>query len=213
LRDGNAALVEHGFISEQQQQAGTKTWHDSEKAMAFGLVLGLTGDQWIALTGILAGAAGAIGGLLFSYFNGRAERIEARTLARHSRLHTQRLDAYAQLAAFLERERLFVERTEPEIGLGEPQPPPEPLDEEEWLSMQGRVAVAGSDAVSDAVGEAHRCAHVFAAAVWHYNAMRDRTQNLYAPGGPREKMDDARRVALDAIDAAERVMRDELADL
>jgi hypothetical protein len=91
-------------------------------------VMALTGDQWIAIAGVSSGAAVGLAGLAFGYFNGRSERQHAEGLARGSRLHDQRLAAYAELARYLERERLYLQRTEPMIG---PQPdPPGPLDDD-----------------------------------------------------------------------------------
>jgi hypothetical protein len=98
--------------------------------------------------------------------------------------------------------------------LGEPQDPPKPLSDEEWLELQGRVAVAGSARVERAVKEAQRCAQRFVGAAAVYRlATRRNAPNVYEEGGPRETMDKARTAAYDAIDAAERAMRDELADL
>lgn len=160
------------------------------------------------------GAVGTIGGLLFGYFNGRAERTEARALSRNSRLHAQRLDAYAELAAFLERERLYIARTEPVITFGEAMPPPPALSENDWLTMQGRVGVAGSEAVERAVKDAQAAAMKFIGAVSVYrSADRRGTPDLYSEGGLREQMDKARERATTAIDEAERAMRDELASL
>jgi hypothetical protein len=178
-----------------------------------GVPLALTGDQKIALVGVLVGLAGTIGGLLFAYFNGRAERAAAHKLARSGRLHAQRLDAYADLSAFLERERLYIERTEPQIVVGEGQAPPDPLSDEEWIKLRGRVSVGGSATVEAAVEEAQTRAHGFAGAVLSYRGIVQEGGNAIQVNQSREQMDRARRRAIEVIEDAQRVMRDELADL
>ena len=164
--------------------------------MSCSLPLAFTGDQWIAVVGILAGVVGTLGGLAFSLLNGRAERAQARALARASRLHAQRLDAYADLAAFMERERLYIQRTEPQVAIGEGQPPPEPVGDEEWLAMQGRVAVAGSAAVEAAVKKAQLAAHKFSGTVFVLRAMRGGTPHQEA--GAWEQTEAARTRAVEA---------------
>jgi hypothetical protein len=70
----------------------------------------VTGDQWVAVVGIAAGIAGTVGGYLFGYFNGRAERTHAEHLSRAARLHNQRLDGYAEVSTYLLREREFLSK-------------------------------------------------------------------------------------------------------
>jgi hypothetical protein len=70
-----------------------------------------------------------VGSLLFAYFNGKAERAHGERLARSGRLHEQRRAAYVEIARLLERQRLYLVRTEPLRG-PKPDPPP-PLSDDE----------------------------------------------------------------------------------
>jgi hypothetical protein len=150
-----------------------------------------------------------LGGLAFGYFNGRSERRHALRLARGGRLHQQRLAAYADLAAYLERERLYLHRTEPMIG---PQPdPPAPLDDDEWTRLTGRMSVSGSREALLALEEAQRRAHSFNGALMAYRGMRN--QNALQMPAARQRMDEVRTRASEAIDEVERLMRNELAEL
>jgi hypothetical protein len=169
----------------------------------------MTGDQWIALAGVGFGGIVGLGGLAFGYFNARSERRHTERLARGGRLHQQRLAAYADLAGYLERERLFLHRTEPMIG---PQPdPPPPLDDDEWARLNGRLAVSGSREALAALEEAQRRSQSFDGARMVYVGMRN--QNALQMPEARRRMDEARRRASEAINEVERLMRDELAGL
>jgi hypothetical protein len=68
------------------------------------LPLALSGDQWIALAGVLSGVFGFVGGYVFAYFNGKAERAHGERLARSGRLHEQRFAAYKEVARLLKRQ-------------------------------------------------------------------------------------------------------------
>lgn len=173
----------------------------------------MTGDQWIALTAVLSGALVGVDGLIFGYFNGRAERNHARNLSRGARLHEQRLAAYADLSAYLERERISIARIEPVFVVSEPQPPPDPLSADEWTQIMGRAAVAGSDEVRAAVEHARRQSGDFlgrAVVYRHMNAQHAEGQQLADAG---VAMEQARQEAFGAIDAAQAQMRGELAEL
>jgi hypothetical protein len=172
----------------------------------------LSGDQWIALAGVAAGAVGALAGLVFSYFNARSERISAQSLARSERLHAQRVDAYATLASFLERQRIYAARTEPIFTVGSPPPLPKPTSDEEWLEMRGRASVAGTDAVDAAVKEAQKRFNEFSANVMVYRQMHERAEGKEGIK-LRTQLDESRQSAYEAIDEAQRAMRDELAAL
>jgi hypothetical protein len=173
----------------------------------------MTGDHWVAVVGIAAGVVGTLAGLVFAFFSARADRTQVRVLARSGRLHAQRLDVYAELSAYLERERLYIERTEPKATIGGGQDPPDPLDEEDWLKMIGRVAIAGSDEVETAIKNAQQGASKFAGALGVHLAMARQGGTPIQQSEARQQMDDARDRAVAVIEEAQRVMRDELANL
>ena len=112
----------------------------------------MSGDQWIALAGVSSGAIVGIGSLLFAYFNGKAERAHGERLARSGRLHEQRRAAYVEISRLLERQRLFLVRTEPFLG-PKPAPPP-PLNDEDWSAVSGQAAVSPSQEVRSLLSEA-----------------------------------------------------------
>lgn len=91
------------------------------------LPLALSGDQWLALAGVLSGVLVGGVGLVFAYFNGKSERAYGERLARSGRLHEQRLAAYKEIARLLQRQRLYLVRTEPIIG-PKPDPPQRSAD-------------------------------------------------------------------------------------
>jgi hypothetical protein len=169
-------------------------------------VLAFTGDEWLALAGLAAGALGTLGGLVFAYFNRKAEQQHARELSRSERLHAQRRDAYVQLAAFLERMRLWAYRTEPFMG---PQPdPPTQASDDEWTRLSGLAAVAGSLDVQSKMNGASKRLRDFEIAVLHYRTGRD--ERFVET---RRQMEDARQAAFAAITEVQEAMRDELANL
>ena len=136
------------------------------------LPLALSGDQWLALAGVLSGVIVGGGGLVFAYFNGKAERAHGERLARSGRLHEQRFAAYREIARLLQRQRLFLVRTEPIIG-PKPDPPP-PLDDDEWSAVSGLAAISPSEDVLTALDEAARMTNVFEIAVSTYRRVEAR---------------------------------------
>jgi len=174
----------------------------------------MSGDEWIALVGVSSGAIVGIGGLVFAYFNGTAERVHAERLARSGRLHEQRRLAYTEVARQLERQRLFLERTQTLLPTP---PPPAPLDDDEWTALNGLAAISTSPEVEAALRETVQTVSVFQGAVSLY---RHEEENPRAAKAAHRRgksayfeMEQARDRAAAAIIEAERVMREELATL
>ena len=174
--------------------------------------LALSGDEWLALAGVASGAIVGLGGLVFAYLNGKAERVHAERLARSGRLHEQRRLAYIEIARLLERQRLFLERTHAFIG--PKADPPEPLDDDEWARVSGLAAVSPSPEVGAALRETVQTAGAFEGAVMVYQFQEKKPRSASVEGKSAWLvMDEARGGAIAAISNAERVMRDELASL
>lgn len=148
------------------------------------------------------------------HLNGKAERAHGERLARSGRLHEQRFAAYREIARLLERQRLFLIRTEPILG---PKPdPPQPLDDDEWSAVSGLAAVSPSQDVLTALKEAAQKTSDFEIAVSTYRRVEARpavSQRGDDAMDARLGMDEARDRALGAIAEAQRTMREELAKL
>jgi hypothetical protein len=181
------------------------------------LPLALNGDQWLALAGVLSGVLVGGGGLVFAYFNGKSERAYGERLARSGRLHEQRLAAYKEIARLLQRQRLYLVRTEPIIG-PTPDPPP-PLDDDDWAAVSGLAAVSPSQDVLAAMEEAARKTSDFEIDALKYRRIQAQPAAARVDEDPEEElnarvsMDAARDRALEAISEAQRAMREELAEL
>lgn len=175
------------------------------------LPLALSGDEWIALGGVSSGAIVGLGGLVFAFFSGRSERAHGERLALSGRLHEQRLTAYVQIAGFLERQRLFLIRTEPFYSEPGQADPPPPLNDDEWAAVNGLAAVSPSPEVLAALEYAQEGARFFEYAVRELrNALDAEGPQLFTA---RQQKDNARQRAIAAINETERVMREELAGL
>ena len=181
------------------------------------LPLALSGDQWLALAGVLSGVIGVAGGLVFAYFNAKEERSHGERLARSGRLHEQRFAAYREIARLLERQRLYLIRTEPFIG---PKPePPQALDDEEWAGVSGLASISPSREVLAVLEEAAQKTSDFEIHAFTYRRINERPPAARVNEDPEEElnarlsMDAARNQALGAITEAERVMREDLATL
>ena len=181
------------------------------------LLLALTGDQWLTLAALASGALIGLSSLVFAYFNGRSERTHGERLARSDRLHEQRFAAYKEVARLLERQRLYLTRTEPLVG---PKPdPPRPLDDEEWATVSGLVAISPSADVLAALEDASQRTNDFEIHAFTYRRINARPSAARVNEDPEEEpkarrsMDDARVHALEAITEAERAMREDLAQL
>lgn len=134
------------------------------------------------------------------------ERAERRDEARAERIFRVRSDAYAEAAAYLRRERLYVERTLPVIG---PLPdPPEPLDDAEWARVLGRISVHASDDALDALDVVRQRTNAFAGRVMTHHMLEqqaERRGNLAAQVfEARVAADEPRNEAFEAMDHAER---------
>jgi hypothetical protein len=136
------------------------------------LPLALSGDQWIALAGVLSGVFGFVGGYVFAYFNGKAERAHGERLARSGRLHEQRFAAYKEVARLLKRQSLYLTRTEPIVG---PKPePPQPLDDEDWATVSGLAAITPSGDVLAALEDAAQKTSEFEIHAFTYRRIGER---------------------------------------
>lgn len=178
--------------------------------------------------------AGTVGGYLFGYFNGRAERTHGERLARAARLHEQRVDLYAEVAALLQRDKDFLYTTEAMATLfPRPEPPQyQPQRAKDvWRAVDGRVRVVGSEPVSNAVSRAQIAVRKFELSVQDYRDMlasqaddliaatsdeereRIRTTRPAGFGTAAERVNQTRNDASALIDKAHSVMREELAGL
>jgi hypothetical protein len=174
--------------------------------------LALSGDQWIALVGVLSGALVGIIGVGFAYFNGKSERAHSERIARSGRLHEQRFKAYVEIATHLARQRLFLARTEPLWETADAPGPPAPLSDKEWAALAGLAAVSPSPEVLDALELAQTETRNFEGAVIQLRAAEKTAEGSELTSHYQQK-DNARQRALVAIEETERVMREELAAL
>jgi len=172
----------------------------------------VTADQTIAVVAVASGAFVGLAGIAAGYFTAKGERSHSEKLARSTRLHSLRAEAYGELAVFLERQRMYIQRVEPMMTFGEPLEAPETPRDEEWMELMGRTAIASSEEVREAVDAAGRKTRE-----WEYRVMEYRRAKNYAEGKEGADiamaMHNARQDAYAAIDAAEQRMRDELAAL
>jgi hypothetical protein len=164
----------------------------------------------------LSGAFVGLGGLVFAYLNGRSERQHGERLARSGRLHEQRFTAYREISRLLERQRLYLTRTEPFLSKPDL---PAPLDDEEWATVSGLAAISPSEDVLAALQDASQKTSDFEIHAYTYQRIRARPSAARVNEDPeeepkeRQSMDTARDRALGAITEAERAMREELAAL
>lgn len=170
------------------------------------LALSLTTAQLGLVTTMVVGIAAAAS----PAFTAWANRKHERDLAGSERLYGQRRDLYVELAAFLERDRMGIARTEPIISFGEPLKPPEEVTDEDWIAMRGRWVVLASEDVQGGMLEASTRRNNFVSAVMSYKAAR-------AQGGDwtdaRKQMDEERDRAYAAFDDVEHTMNAELAGI
>jgi hypothetical protein len=158
------------------------------------LPLAFTGDQWLALAGVLSGVIVGGGGLVFAYFNGRSERQHGERLARSGRLHEQRFAAYREISRLLERQRLYLTRTEPILG-PKPDPPPR-LDDEEWATVSGLAAISPSEDVLTALEDASQKTSDFEIDVLKYRRINARPPATRVDEDPDEELN--ARMSMDA---------------
>ncbi len=180
--------------------------------------------NWIALAGVAATAVVGVTGLVVNRRTQESERESrereadaqrehALQLSRGDRYFVARLDAYREAARMLERVRLFVMRRNPIMVIGEPVPPPPNFDDAEWEALRARIVVASSREVLDAIDVGGGAFQTFQAHAMTYEALDAQHADPIQVTESRQAMDESRRPAYDALDAAQQVMRDELAAL
>jgi hypothetical protein len=95
--------------------------------------------------------------------------------------------------------------------------PPEPMEPNEaWIEIGSTIAIAASNEVQASMQAAIDAQRGFLYAIEEYRARLTDPTSDWEPNNPKspaEKLQDARIGTLDAIKAAQTVMRDELADL
>jgi hypothetical protein len=172
----------------------------------------------IALAGVLSGAVGVVGGFVFAYTNGKAERLHARQLALTARLHEQRLAAYVEIGQFLERQYLYARDVEFDWQQLTPLPrpdPPDPPSIDEWMTVMGKAKVSASPDVLEALIAVENAVYVLdsAIATKKFFHQDPNAAQIEITIGPHHQIaiEEARNPALEAIGEAERRMRDELA--
>jgi hypothetical protein len=138
-------------------------------------------------------------------------------MAVSSRRFDQRRNTYREVAGFLERQRVMFRRTSQGVlgGL-----PPKDLSEEELTALLGRAAIDGSREVNAKLNAYTRAAGAYyppLAIFETFERRRVETGELtLPPAGWNEAqaaVAEARDRAIEAIDAVEAAMRDELASL
>jgi hypothetical protein len=163
----------------------------------------------VPLKSVLSSAFLAITDLLLDSFYAVVVTV-GDSRARGQRLFQLRADTYAEVGRMLERERLWLQRIEPIIVIGDPLPIPENFDDGEWETLIGRIAVGSSAEVLALVEDVHNKFRAFQGYAFTYRQLRDTTARWQGSG---QEMETARGVARDAIDATEVLMREELAGL
>ncbi len=162
-----------------------------------------------AQLGLVTTAAVGIAAVLSPAVSGWLERRHGRGMTRSTRLYEQRRDTYVAVGRFLERGRLILERLARPIGA--PSAPPfEPTDEE-WIELQGSVAVCGSETVLLALAKYRYFASAFGSAAVTY-LMLER-QKVREIGDAQLELERTRTRALETLAAAQAAMRDELTKL
>jgi hypothetical protein len=134
-------------------------------------------------------------------------------MAESARRYEQFRGIYKDIAAYLERQRLMVDRVGQAMPYAEP---PVDLSDEELSALLGRVAVEGSPQVQEKLTEYSTAAHRFLGAVMTFEPLNQRRSPDHIPDGwaaAFESVEQARKPAIRAIDKVEQTMRDELAGL
>jgi hypothetical protein len=163
----------------------------------------------VPLKSVLSSAFLAITDLLLDSFYAVVVTV-GDSRARGQRLFQLRADTYAEVGRMLERERLWLQRIEPIIVIGDPLPILENFDDGGWETLIGRIAVGSSAEVLALVEDVHNKFRAFQGYAFTYRQLRDTTARWQGSG---QEMETARGVARDAIDATEVLMREELAGL
>ena len=141
-----------------------------------------------------------------------AEKQRAYTSAeaRATRQFGLRLDAYRAASTYLERIRLSVELTEPMHRASSGSPQIEPNDE--WIRLGGHISMSASDEVRESMREVVQRFTTFRQAVRDFR----REEQGHRPPADQQsarEIHEARISVFAAVDRAQTVMRDELAEL
>jgi hypothetical protein len=177
--------------------------------------LALASTEWIALAGLAATTLVGIAAALAPALTARATREHELELEQSKRLYAQRHGAYFELARFVARQRLTIERTERLTQFDGDPPPPDQLDDEAWIDMRARWTLLASADVSSALDTAAGRFGDFVSAV-----LMARSFDAIAVGDHpptivevRLKVDEEGAAAIAALEAAEQTMNTELAGL
>jgi hypothetical protein len=139
-------------------------------------------------------------------------------MAVSSRRFDQSRDTYREVAGYLEGRRIMFRRTSQGVLGGQP---PKDLDEEELTALLGRAAIDGSLEVNAKLGVYTKAASEYFLPLMAFEAFERRRVEeggelgLPLPGWNEAQaaVAEARDRAIEAIDAVEAAMRDELASL
>jgi hypothetical protein len=169
----------------------------------------------VAVVSVLVTGAVGLGGVGLAFREqglrrelAEIDRTHQLQMARYQQTYADRRDVYLEVADYLERWALVVQRTDPMIApAGAPGPPTVP-SEDEQIKLQGRIAVLGSDVVNDGLQTFARAASAFRFANLDYlQLQRSATEGLVEAGRNREAERTKVREQLVAIEA---LMRREL---
>jgi hypothetical protein len=171
------------------------------------VLLALTTAQLGLVTTAVVGVAAALSPVGTAW----ATRNHERAIARSARLFDQPRDLYVELAAFLERDRMSIARTEPILTIGgEPLKPPPEVTDEDWIKMRARWVALASGHVHAGMLEASKRRNDFVGAVMVYKGTPRGHANW---ADARKQMDEARDAADAAFDDVEHTMSAELVRL
>jgi hypothetical protein len=167
--------------------------------------------------GLITTAVVGTAAALSPAFTAWANRQHERAMAVSSRRFDQRRDTYREVAGFLERQRVMFRRSSQGVLGGQP---PKDLSDEELTSLLGRAAIDGSPDVNAKLDLYTRAAGAYFPPLAAFEAFERRRVEkgelaLPPPGWMEAQaaVAEARDRAIEAIDAVEAAMRDELASL
>jgi hypothetical protein len=165
------------------------------------------------ITTAVVGTAAALSPAFTAWANRQHERV----MAVSSRRFDQRRDTYRDIAGFLERQRVMFRRTSQGVLGGEP---PKDLSDEELTALLARAAIDGSREVKAELDAYQTAASLYFPPLMIFDAFERRRvetgELTLPPAGWNEAqaaVAEARDRAIEAINAVEAAMRDELASL